>query len=135
MTGTFISNSHDETIAIAKEFAVTLKGGELILFEGDLGAGKTAFCSGIFEALDCDGHCTSPTFAIVNIYEGRLRFAHFDLYRITEAELEQTGIFELLDDGAVVAAEWASNAPSLFQEPHIMINIVSDGARRTITIR
>ncbi len=121
------SAGYDETTAIAAEFAKELKGGELILLEGDLGAGKTAFCSGMFSGLDCEGSCSSPTFSIVNIYEGRLRFAHLDLYRITERELEQTGIYELLDGGAVVAVEWASNAPVLLDEADYTVDINTTG--------
>ncbi len=125
-----------ETKKIAAELAKTLKGGELILLEGDLGAGKTAFCSGIFEALGCNGHCSSPTFSIVNIYDSNPTFAHMDLYRINEKELEQTGIFDLLYDGAVVAVEWASNAPSLIKDADIIVNIkIIDENSREITIR
>ncbi len=129
------SAGYDETTAIAAEFAKGLKGGELILLEGDLGAGKTAFCSGIFNGLGCEGSCSSPTFSIVNIYEGRIRFAHLDLYRITERELEQTGIYELLDGGATAAVEWASNAPVLLEEADYTVNIRASGEQtREITI-
>ncbi len=133
---TINSNGFNNTKQIAFDLAKSLKGGELILLEGDLGAGKTAFCSGMFEALGCDGHCSSPTFSIVNIYGGNPALAHMDLYRITEKELEQTGIFELLNEGAVVAVEWASNAPSLTEEADIIIDIKITGENsREITIR
>ncbi len=133
---TVYTNNFDETKKFAADFACELKGGDLMLLEGDLGAGKTAFCNGLFEGFDCEGHCSSPTFSIVNLYSGRQAFAHMDLYRITEAELMQTGIYELLDDGAVVAVEWASNAPSLMQDATVTVNInIVDENRREIVIK
>ncbi len=135
MNGSFVSNKKENTVEIAKKFATGLCGGELILLEGDLSAGKTAFCEGIFEGLDCTGYCTSPTFSIVNVYDGRLKFAHFDLYRLKSSELEQTGIFELLDGGAVVAVEWPSNAPELYLAPHISVELIPDEGGRIINIK
>ncbi len=131
----YYTNSYEETKCVADEFSKGLCGGELILLEGDLGAGKTAFCNGIFEGLGCEGSCSSPTFSIVNVYDGRLTFAHMDLYRITEKEMEDTGIYDFLDDGAVVAVEWASNAPILAGDADFTVEIKAiDEHQREITI-
>lgn len=114
-----------------------LRSGSLVLFTGGLGAGKTAFCEGIARGLGCTDEVSSPTFAIVNVYRGPQPFAHFDMYRISTMEdLQATGFFDYLDDGAVVAAEWSENvAPLVAGEPAVHVDIaVLDEHRRRITI-
>ncbi len=102
--------SEQQTIELGQILGKTLKKSSLILFTGDLGAGKTTFCKGIAKALGCKEIVNSPTFAIVNVYKGAKTFAHFDLYRITsEEDLETAGFFDYLESGAVVAAEWSEN--------------------------
>lgn len=88
-----------------------LKGGEILLLHGGLGAGKTCFVQGLCGALGIESEVVSPTFTLVNTYEGRLRVHHLDFYRIeSPADLPDIGVPELLDevaDGlAVLAAEW-----------------------------
>lgn len=126
-----------ETVALGARLGATLHGGALILFTGGLGAGKTAFCEGIARGLGCTDEVSSPTFAIVNVYRGPQIFAHFDMYRISTMEdLQTTGFFDYLDDGAVVAAEWSENvAPLLEGEPAIHVDItVLDETHRRIVI-
>ncbi len=134
MRRVYKSFSYQETLDIAKGFAKGLVGGEIILLEGELGAGKTAFCTGIFEGLGCEGYCSSPTFAILNIYEGRHRLAHLDLYRLNDVDLDELGFYDLLDEGAVLAVEWSARAPELYIEPHILITIKAEKEKRHITI-
>ena len=107
----------------------------LVLFTGGLGAGKTAFCEGIARGLGCTDEVSSPTFAIVNVYRGPQPFAHFDMYRISTMEdLQATGFFDYLDDGAVVAAEWSENVADAMQGA-ISVRIGRDSdEQRTITI-
>lgn len=77
----------EETYALAKQIASTLKGGEVILLSGDLGAGKTTFTKGLAKALGIDDEVTSPTFTILNVYEdGRLKLNHLDMYRVESAD-------------------------------------------------
>ncbi len=130
------TNSVEQTRQVGAQLASTLVGGELILLNGDLGAGKTAFCQGLFEGLECEGYCTSPTFAIANVHEGRLTFAHLDLYRIsTEEDAAVAGLYDYIEDGAVVAVEWPAQLPSLYQLPHISVNITYNGeTERNINI-
>ena len=78
----FETNNKAETVALGRRLAQTLHPGDLILFTGGLGAGKTAFCEGIAAGLGCTDDVQSPTFAIVNYYRGPQPMAHFDLYRI-----------------------------------------------------
>ena len=131
------TGSRAETAALGERLAKVLRSGSLVLFTGGLGAGKTAFCEGIARGLGCTDEVSSPTFAIVNVYRGPQPFAHFDMYRISTMEdLQATGFFDYLDDGAVVAAEWSENvAPLVAGEPAVHVDIaVLDEHRRRITI-
>ena len=133
----YTTHAKAETVALGKKLASALKSGDLVLFTGGLGAGKTAFCEGIASGLACIDAVSSPTFAIVNAYRGPQLFAHFDLYRISTMEdLNAAGFFDYLDEGAIVAAEWSENVAALLQdEPAVRINIVRTGENdREITI-
>ena len=109
----------------------------MVAFRGEMGAGKTTLIREIAAELGAADTVTSPTFAIVNVYRGPQPFAHFDMYRISTMEdLQATGFFDYLDDGAVVAAEWSENvAPLVAGEPAVHVDIaVLDEHRRRITI-
>ncbi|MEG0179995.1 MAG: tRNA (adenosine(37)-N6)-threonylcarbamoyltransferase complex ATPase subunit type 1 TsaE [Oscillospiraceae bacterium] len=133
----YITNNKEETLALARRLALTLKSGDFIAFTGGLGVGKTAFCEGIAEGLCCIDKASSPTFAIVNYYRGNKPFAHFDLYRVTsEADLETAGLYDYIDEGAIVAAEWSENIKDFIYEPNIIIDIKSlEGDKRCINIK
>lgn len=90
----------------------------MILYEGDMGAGKTTFTKGLAAALGITDPVTSPTFALVNEYtEGRLPLFHFDLYRIDSYDdLYAIGFLDYLDRGGIIAAEWSENIEGLEQE-------------------
>ncbi|MCH5211444.1 MAG: tRNA (adenosine(37)-N6)-threonylcarbamoyltransferase complex ATPase subunit type 1 TsaE [Oscillospiraceae bacterium] len=121
------SYSYDDTAQIAAEFADTLNGGEFIAMYGDLGAGKTAFVQGLAKALGITQHVTSPTFTIVNEYEGRLPLYHFDVYRIADPdEMYEIGYEDYLDAGGVCIVEWAELIEELFPEDYIKISILKD---------
>ncbi len=100
--------SVDETYALAKKVADTLYGGEVLLLDGDLGAGKTTFTKGLAKALGVKEEVTSPTFTILNVYEdGRLKLNHLDMYRVESSdELAELGIEECFDEDAVTVIEW-----------------------------
>lgn len=108
------TKSEKETRAFAREFAGSLKGGEVLVLTGDLGGGKTTFTRGLAEGLDLDGAVTSPTFVIMQIYKPKksspkkLTLYHYDLYRIkTVDELYNLGFEDFLnDEKAVVILEW-----------------------------
>lgn len=113
----YITNSAEETIAAAWEVAAVLAAGDIILYEGDMGAGKTHFTKGIAKYLGVEDEVTSPTFALVNEYEGRLPLFHFDLYRIESYDdLYAIGFFDYLDRGGIIAAEWSENISQLKAE-------------------
>ncbi len=124
-----VSHSASDTEKAAFEFGKTLKAGDAVLYEGDLGAGKTTFTKGLARALGVDGVVTSPTFALVNEYGGEIPLFHFDLYRIeTFDDLYAIGFFDYLERGGIIAAEWSENIPALFEE-------LNDGKRAVYSVR
>lgn len=113
----FITNSVEETLAAAAQVAAKLSAGDIILYEGDMGAGKTHFTKGIAKFLNVDDEVTSPTFALVNEYSGDLPLFHFDLYRIDSYDdLYAIGFFDYLDRDGIIAAEWSENIAELKEE-------------------
>lgn len=107
--GEFTTHSPEETLALGKRIGKQLKGGEIFLLRGDLGAGKTVFAKGLASGLGIEpDDVTSPSFTLVNAHEGRLRLFHIDLYRLDFGSQENLGIREIFEDGnAVTMIEWA----------------------------
>ena len=105
----FLSHSPAETEALAQRLAENLHPGDVIAYEGGLGMGKTAFTRGLARGLGYSGHVTSPTFTIVNEYEGTgLPLFHYDMYRLGGAEdLFDIGWEDYLDRGGICAVEWS----------------------------
>jgi tRNA threonylcarbamoyladenosine biosynthesis protein TsaE len=101
------TKSVDDTRALAAELATLARPRDLILLQGGLGTGKTAFAQGFARGLGIDEQVTSPTFVLVRFYEGRLRLVHIDVYRLDHMqELVDLGVAELLDEEAVTLIEW-----------------------------
>ena len=128
----------EETEVLGSALAQTLMPGAVIAFTGDLGAGKTAFTRGLARGLGVPERVTSPTFTIVNEYEGgRLPLFHFDMYRLGCAdELFDIGWEDYLARGGVCAVEWSENVEEALEEDAIRVDIrrgESDDQRR-ITI-
>jgi len=99
-------------------FAETLSGGEVMLLDGPLGAGKTQFIKGLGEGLGVPTVINSPTFNIVKSHQGRLALHHIDLYRLdSEPEIADLGLEDLQSQDAVLAVEWAERYPPLMTEP------------------
>ena len=109
MAEQFVSNSEEETEALGRRLGEILDQSTVVAFTGDLGAGKTAFARGLAKGLDIPDRVTSPTFTIVNEYEGgRLPLFHFDMYRLSSAdELFDIGWEDYLARGGVCAVEWS----------------------------
>lgn len=100
-----------DTAALGARAAALLRGGEVLLLHGGLGAGKTCFVQGLCAALGVTAEVVSPTFTLVNTYDGRLRVHHLDFYRLDAgSDLDDIGLPDLLDEvaegAAVLAAEW-----------------------------
>ena len=126
------------TEALGRLLGTLAQDGDVYCLTGTLGAGKTLLSRGMAAGLGADiNEVNSPTFAIMNVYSGRLEMRHFDLYRIhTEVDLSAAGFYDYLDMGAVVAAEWSENCADLLAlENPIYINIDRlDETTRKITI-
>ncbi|MDE7230292.1 MAG: tRNA (adenosine(37)-N6)-threonylcarbamoyltransferase complex ATPase subunit type 1 TsaE [Oscillospiraceae bacterium] len=119
-----ISHSEQETRKFAHEVAVKLEPGDVILFNGEMGAGKTAFTKGLAEYFGTDEEVSSPTFALVHEYPGRVPIFHFDLYRIEGFDdLYAVGFFDYLDRGGIIVVEWSENVPELENEFDSVIKI------------
>ena len=122
---TVVSHSPEETKILAERLGTAVEAGTVLCLVGDLGAGKTLFTQGFARGLDVAGEVTSPTFALMNQYNGRLPVTHFDLYRLErEEELDEIGFYEYAeDDRGVVLIEWADKFPDALPEPHIRLEI------------
>jgi len=119
-----ISNSEELTIKIGEELGKLLKPGTIIALRGELGSGKTVLVKGIARGLDVKEEPNSPTFVIMNAYEGRIPLYHFDLYRISgKDELESIGYEDFFFGDGVTVAEWADRVEDVFPENTIKIEI------------
>jgi len=128
----YIVNSLNETEKVAKNFASTLNCGDVVLLNGDLGAGKTTFTQFVFASLGVKQVVNSPTFAILKSYQGKFTFHHFDTYRITTEEAIESGFDEVLNDrNSVIFIEWSENIKPLLPNKYIEINIkhINESAR------
>lgn len=107
-----ITRSREETEAFAIGYAKTLRAGDVVLLDGDMGAGKTVFSKGVAKGLGIEEEVTSPTYAYMNDYDGRL--FHYDCYRIESVEqAENLGLADYFDMGGICLIEWAQNIAPL----------------------
>ena len=115
---TSISHSVAETEQQGAQLGARLPAGSVVAFRGGLGMGKTAFTRGLARGLACQDRVTSPTFTIVNEYEGRLPLFHFDMYRLSDPEeLFDLGWEDYLARGGVCAVEWSENVAKALEGP------------------
>ncbi len=113
-----------ETEKLGEQIAEKLNGGELIALFGGMGMGKTAFTRGLSRGLGILNGVSSPTFALVHEYHGRLPVYHFDMFRVNGWEdLYSTGFFDYLESGGVLVIEWSENIEAALPEASIRIKI------------
>lgn len=118
------TKSYIETEHLAQEFAKTINTGKVIALYGGLGMGKTAFCRGFVRGMDSSSDVSSPTYAMVHEYKGRLPIYHFDMYRISSwDDLYSTGFFDYIEADAVLLIEWSENIENALPEDTLRIKI------------
>lgn len=127
------TKSAEETVALGKKVGSLLSANDVVCLTGQLGAGKTTLIQGIAEGFGVKDYVTSPTFIIINEYQGKLPFFHVDLYRLEEVnDIEDLGIEEYFDRGGVCVIEWAERLKELKPKKchEIKIDVVSESERK-----
>jgi tRNA threonylcarbamoyladenosine biosynthesis protein TsaE len=120
----FIVDTADSTMKLGRKLGELVHSGDIICITGDLGAGKTHFTKGVAQGLEINEPITSPTFTIVNEYEGRLKLHHFDVYRVCDPdEIEAIGFDEYIFSDAVSIIEWSNFIEELIPREHIWVDI------------
>ncbi len=119
-----ITNSPDETKAFGYRIGKILAVGDILCLVGDLGAGKTTLTQSIARGLDVDDYVTSPTFTLINEYEGRFPVYHFDVYRINDIEeMYDLGYEEYFGLKGVTIIEWANMIEEILPKERLNIEI------------
>lgn len=118
--------SVNDTIEVGYRLAKLMKYGGIVLLDGDLGAGKTVFVTGIARALNIDEYITSPTFTIVNMYRGDKNLNHFDVYRIGEGDLDDIGFWDYVQQDTFVVIEWSSRIQNMLPKDVVKVKIKKD---------
>lgn len=120
----FICQNIEDTFKIGKKIGELCNPSDIICLNGDLGTGKTHLTKGIAKGLGVNDNITSPTFNIVNEYDGRLKLYHFDVYRVNDPdEIAAIGFDEYIFDEGVSVIEWSNFIEELIPSEHIKINI------------
>jgi len=119
-----VCKNENDTKRLAKEISNIVKPGDVICLDGDLGAGKTTFTKYLCEDLGVKGYVNSPSYSIVNEYDGDVKINHFDVYRIFSVEeLYEIGYEEYFNDKSICIVEWAKKIEELIPENSIWMNI------------
>jgi tRNA threonylcarbamoyladenosine biosynthesis protein TsaE len=122
------TRSAGETRALGRALASVLEPGDVVLLEGELGTGKTTLVQGIAAGLGVGDAVTSPTFAIVQEYEGRVGLAHVDVYRLDHVqEVHDLGLEEAIDAGRVVVVEWGAAVVQALPAEHLLVRLEMSG--------
>ena len=129
----YLSRGEGQTFRFAEQYARTLKGGDVVLLEGEMGAGKTVFARGVARGLGIADDITSPTYAYMNDYYGKLY--HYDCYRLSSGgQAEALGLTDYFYAGGVCLIEWSQNIADVLPEncKRVTINKLSQNAREIV---
>jgi tRNA threonylcarbamoyladenosine biosynthesis protein TsaE len=134
------SRSPEETRAAGRALGAVLEPGDVVLLDGELGAGKTVFAKGIAEGLDVDETVVSPTFTLAREYEGRHRLVHVDVYRLDHVqEFLELGLEDLAGDDAVTVVEWGEAVVAELPVDHLQVRLAlasdAEDQERNLTLR
>ncbi len=129
MKRVFTTTSPEETLALGERIGSLLDGGEIILLNGELGAGKTLLARGIVQGMGPapQTRVVSPSFTLVNIYNARLDIIHVDLYRLDSEEIAHLGLEDYMDRDHVLVVEWAERAFGFFRGATVDVVITHAG--------
>ena len=131
-----VTNAPERTQAVGASIGENARPGDLILLEGELGAGKTCLTQGILWGLGGTEYARSPTFVLLAQYEARLTLYHVDLYRVDSvAEADDLGLAEVISGEGVTVVEWADRAGGLFEDEGLRIRLAHRGeTARSLTL-
>ena len=120
----YLSHSAADTEELGRRLAAVLRSGDVVAYRGGLGAGKTAFTRGLAAGLGCTARVSSPTFTVVNEYDGPLPLFHFDMYRLSGAEeLFDIGWEDYLSRPGVCAVEWSERAEDALPPGTVVVTL------------
>ncbi len=119
----WVSHGAEQTREAGEMLGRICRGGEVILLEGPLGAGKTVFTQGVARGLGIKEPTTSPTFTILKEYNGRLALAHFDFYRVDTARAVDVEFDDYVGATGVCVMEWASRVPHVIPPEHVLVEL------------
>ena len=127
----YLSKSVKDTLKIAESYAKTLKKGDVVLLNGEMGAGKTAFTKGLAKGLNIKDEITSPTYAYMNDYDGVLY--HYDCYRLSSGEdAEALGLTDYFYMDGVCVIEWGENIKSVLPDTAKTVEIIKKSENERI---
>ncbi len=131
-----VSSSEGQTVLVGRVVGELARPGDVVVLVGELGAGKTVFAKGLAAGLGIDDVVVSPTFVLVRTVKGRITLHHADLWRLEDArEIDDLGLGQLAEEGAVVAVEWGDKAGLKLGRERLQVTIeVADEASRTIVL-
>jgi len=135
MVKEILTRSPEETKDLGRKIGKLLEPRDILLLIGELGAGKTTLIQGLAEGVGVIDYITSPTFVLINEYQGRIPFYHVDLYRLTEKiHIQDLGIEEYFAGSGVTVVEWAERLGKLTPEKYVKIEIqrLSENERKIL---
>lgn len=127
----FVSENAEDTLSFGERYAKTLKAGDVVILDGEMGAGKTVFCKGVAKGLGIEDEILSPTYAYMNDYYGKLY--HFDCYRLSDGgQAEALGLCDYFYADGICLIEWAQNISSVLPSvvKKVKIEKISESVRR-----
>lgn len=126
----YLSVSPKDTMTFAENYAKSFSSPAIIVLSGDLGAGKTTFAKGLAKGMGIKETVTSPTFTILNEYQGQMPLFHFDMYRISSSEEAFASGFESYFNHkklpGIILVEWAENVEGLIKKPYTKIELIKE---------
>lgn len=120
---------------VAEKVAGLVKDGGFVELVGDVGSGKTTFVKGLAKALGHEGEVNSPSFALKNVYDGKIRINHFDLYRLEEPGIVRHELQEAAEDNSVTVIEWGQSAKDILPNKRVTVSFsITEGEARKLRI-